>query len=60
MARKTALGISVETLYRRMAAETKQAFGYGTRKGESVATWQKRLRVKLLELLAIEGKPRSV
>jgi len=51
-------GISIETLYRRMVAETGQSRCYGSRrKGEGVTSWQNRLRRKLLELLAIEGRP---
>ena len=52
---KYSKGVSIETLYRRMVAETLQSHGYGCRKGESVATWQRRLRRKLLELLAIDA-----
>ena len=53
---KYSKGVSIETLYRRMVAETPQSHGYGCRKGESVATWQRRLRRKLLELLAIDAR----
>lgn len=56
---KTSLGISVETLSRRMVDRTAQSHGYGARpKGQSLKAWQGRLRKKLLELLAIEGRPR--
>jgi dienelactone hydrolase len=57
---KTSLGISVGSLYRRMVDQTAQSHGYGThRRGESVKGWQGRTRKKLLELLAIEGRPRK-
>ena len=52
------LGISIDTLYRNLVTATPPAFGYGGRKGESWRAWQRRLRGKLLELLAIVGKPR--
>ena len=55
---KSSLGISIDTLYRRMVEQTRQSHGFGSRKGESFRAWQKRLRKKLLELLAIAGRPR--
>ncbi len=55
---KSSLGISIDTLYRRLVAETRQSHAHGRRKGEPFRAWQRRLREKLLELLAIAGKPR--
>ncbi len=57
---KSGLGISIDTLYDRMVAQTRQSHGFGLRKGESLRVWQKRLHKRLLELLVIAGKPRSV
>ena len=51
-------GISVDTLYRRMVQQARQSHGYGAQQGESLAAWQKRLRGRLLEILAIKGEPR--
>ncbi len=56
---KSGLGISIDTLYRQVVLQTRQSHGFGSRKGESFRAWQKRLGKKLLELLAIAGKPRS-
>jgi dienelactone hydrolase len=55
---KNELGISIETLYRRMVVNTAQEFSY-SRKGKlSLPQWQKALRGRLVALLGIEGKPR--
>jgi dienelactone hydrolase len=53
-------GISMEALSRRMVRETRQSHGYaGRRKGEPLRAWQMRLRKKLIELLAIDGRTRK-
>lgn len=52
------LGMSIEALYRGMVRATSQSHAYGSVPGESFADWQRRLRGRLLELLAIEGQPR--
>ncbi len=57
---KTSLGISIDTLYRRMVDQAARSHAFGSRKGESFRVWQKRLHRKLLELLAIAGRPRPV
>ncbi len=55
---RSRLGISMDEAFRRMVAETRQSGGYGSRRGESLRAWQRRLRKTLLELLAIDGRPR--
>jgi len=53
------LGISIDAVLRRMVAETTPALGYARRRrSENLAAWQRRLRKRLLELLAIDGRPR--
>ncbi len=53
------LGLSIDEVVRRTVAETAPALGYASRrKGERLAAWQRRLRRKLCDLLAIAGKPR--
>lgn len=53
------LGISIQTLYRRMVAGAPKSHGYSARpKAQSLRAWQGGLRKRLLELLAIEGEPR--
>lgn len=52
------LGLSIDSLYRGMIQSTQPAMGYARKGAKSLAAWQKALRAKLLELLAIEGKPR--
>jgi len=53
-------GISIEAMCDRMTCGTRQSHGYGARRrGESLKAWQGRLRTKLLDLLAVDGKPRK-
>lgn len=54
---KEPLGISIEKLFARMVAATKQSHGYAVRKGKTLGAWQGSLRRRLLELLAIDGRP---
>ncbi len=54
------IGISIDTLYAHLVAHTPQSHGYGSRlPDEGVPVWQRRLRGKLLELLAIDGRPKA-
>ena len=54
------LGLSIDALYQRMVQQAPLTHSYWAKgKGEPLAAWQQRLRSKLLELLAIDGKPRQ-
>jgi len=59
MAKQT-LGLSMDEVYRRKVLAAKQSDGYETRKkSESLPAWQRRLRKRLLEVLGIDGKPKT-
>ena len=55
-----AFGMSMEAISQQMIQNTRQSHGYSTRrKSQSLKAWQNRLRKRLLELLAIDGKTRQ-
>lgn len=54
-------GLSVDGLYTKMVQQTRPSMHYAHRpKSLSLSAWQKKLRGRLLELLAIEAKPLPV